>query len=155
NHVPGVTVAWRPVDGVGQVTMATSVTDGDGRATTDWILGDLGTFDRQHLEATLPDAPTVTAASYGTYAYNVSLRIQGDGQRAEPGTAVAVAPGVTVTGYNEVPVSGADVEFAVTAGGGTIAQASAITNASGFASCGSWTLGNEVSLNSLSITVVG
>ena len=55
-------------------------------------------------------------------------------------TATPTVPAVKATDSNGNPVPGLNVSFAVS-GGGTIGRASAVTDASGVASVGSWTLG--------------
>lgn len=57
------------------------------------------------------------------------------------GQAVADAPSVVVRNQAGNPVAGATVVFAVTSGGGSVATATAVSNSSGAASAGSWTLG--------------
>jgi hypothetical protein len=65
----------------------------------------------------------------------------GDNQTADDGTAVAIPPAVTVRDANGNPVAGVSVIFAVGMGGGTVTGGSQVTNASGVATVGSWTLG--------------
>jgi hypothetical protein len=67
--------------------------------------------------------------------------IAGDGQTAPVGSAVAVAPSVQVADTFGNLVAGLQVDFQVLSGGGAVTGASAITNASGIATVGSWTLG--------------
>lgn len=72
-----------------------------------------------------------------------------------PGTATvgsAVTPAVLVSDSRGRPVEGATVTFAVTAGGGSIANATGSSNAEGIATPGSWTLGNTVGANTLVAT---
>lgn len=64
-------------------------------------------------------------------------------QTAEPGVNVIQPPAVKVTDASGVPVPGVRVDFAVTAGGGTVSGNPATTDASGVARLGSWTLGAE------------
>ena len=71
-----------------------------------------------------------------------SLAIQaGDNQTALAGAAVAVDPAVIVTDAGGNPVSGVDVEFAVTAGGGSVDPATVTTGSNGIATVTNWTLG--------------
>ena len=78
-----------------------------------------------------PPPPTPTSLSLNA----------GDGQEAAPGAALATAPSVIVRGANGTPVPNVSVAFAVDSGGGSIANATASTNASGIASPGAWTVG--------------
>jgi hypothetical protein len=62
-------------------------------------------------------------------------------QSAAPGTAVPVAPAVVVRDAYGNTLPGVSVTFAVTAGAGTVANPTAMTNAQGVATAGTWTLG--------------
>jgi hypothetical protein len=66
-----------------------------------------------------------------------------------------MAPEVLVLDAQGAPVSGIDVSFAVTAGGGSVRTAAARTDAAGHASSGGWTLGAAKGSNRLSATVQG
>ena len=88
----------------------------------------------------------------------------GGRQGANVGSPLAVSPVVKVVNRQGEPVEGVRVTFAIAAGGGSITGPSAITNAEGLASVGSWTLGSvgenrlnaQVSgLNPIAITAVG
>lgn len=82
-------------------------------------------------------------------------RSGGDGQTAAAGQAVAVAPAVRVTNDAGSGVAGVTVTFSVSAGGGSLTGATAITNASGEASVGSWILGTATGANELVAQVTG
>ena len=73
----------------------------------------------------------------------------GDAQSAVAGSAVSVLPSVLVTDAKGRPVPGASVTFAVASGGGAVTGAPAVTNASGVATVGSWTLGTRAGADSL------
>ena len=79
----------------------------------------------------------------------------GNGQSANVGSAVATAPSVLVSDALGRPVPGVTVTFAVASGGGTITGATPVTNASGIATVGSWTLGAVAGSNTLTATVSG
>ena len=79
----------------------------------------------------------------------------GAGQTAPAGGALAVNPSFLVTDAEGDPVQGAQVSFAVTGGGGSIAVAQHSTGANGIATPGRWTLGPALGTNTLSATVVG
>jgi hypothetical protein len=68
------------------------------------------------------------------------LAAAGDGQTAVEGAAVATPPSVRVVDAFANPVPGVTVTFTVQNGGGSITGASAMTDASGVASVGSWIL---------------
>lgn len=80
----------------------------------------------------------------------------GDGQSAPAGSAVPIPPAVVVRNAStEAPVPGVSVTFAVASGGGSITGPTAVTNASGVAAVGSWTLGTTPGTNTLSATAQG
>jgi hypothetical protein len=81
--------------------------------------------------------------------------IAGTGQTAPVGTSVPVVPAVVLKDGAGTPLSGQQVAFVVTAGGGTVAQATSVTNAQGVASAGSWTLGSAAGTNVLEARTAG
>ncbi|HEV7591282.1 MAG TPA: cadherin-like domain-containing protein [Longimicrobium sp.] len=97
---------------------------------------------------------TFTATGVAGAAVNM-VKSAGDGQSATAGLAVAVAPAVTVTDANANPVAGVSVTFAVASGGGSVTGSPAVTNASGVATVGSWTLGNTAGANTLDASATG
>lgn len=79
----------------------------------------------------------------------------GDGQSANVGTTVTTAPAVKVTSASGAAVAGVTVRFSVLSGGGSIANASAVTDSRGIAGPGSWTLGPSTGENVLQASVAG
>jgi adhesin/invasin len=79
--------------------------------------------------------------------------VAGDAQEAVVGTAVPTAPAVQVVDAAATPIAGATVTFAVVSGGGSVTGSSAVTNASGVATVGRWTLGTTVGINTLAASV--
>src|SRR5690606_28477301 len=61
----------------------------------------------------------------------------------------SLSPTVRVTDNRQRPVPGVDVTFEVTAGGGSITNTSATTDANGVAAAGTWTLGTSTGQNRL------
>ena len=85
-----------------------------------------------------------------------SLRIDaGDAQTATLGLMVPVAPAVVVLDQTGAPMAGVTVRFTVVEGGGAVQPATALTDAQGRASPGSWTLGPAPGTNVLEIAVDG
>jgi hypothetical protein len=78
---------------------------------------------------------------------------EGNGQVEFQGTQVAIAPAVRVTNGLGRPVVGVTVTFAVTVGGGSVANSSAATGGDGVASAGRWTLGPAAGNNIMTATV--
>jgi hypothetical protein len=155
NPVAGVAVQFAVTGGGGSVTGATATTNANGTASVgSWTLGAVAGTNT--LTATFPGtglAPvvfTATGGSVGTIALSA-----GDNQAAMGGTPVPTAPVVLVRDGGGTPLAGMTVNFTVTAGGGTVGNATAVTNASGIASAGSWTLGATAGPNTLRATVTG
>jgi hypothetical protein len=141
--------------GGGAVTPATRLTDSAGIALVDsWTMGPAVGINT--LTATVdtltPVLFTATATGPGG-AFSMALDA-GNDQTALAGTAVAVAPSVIVRDTASNPLAGVPVRFTVTGGGGTIADTLPVTNASGIASPGSWTLGAP-GLNTLTASLAG
>ena len=83
-----------------------------------------------------------------------SVTVQaGNNQVAAPGATVTVPPAVLVRDALNNPLTGVEVTFAVTSGGGSIPGATAITASNGIASVASWTLGSTPGTNTLTATV--
>jgi len=70
------------------------------------------------------------------------------------GTALARPVAVVVADQNGAPLAGATVNWAVTAGGGSVASATSVTDASGNATI-AWTLGTTVGTDSLEASIAG
>jgi len=80
----------------------------------------------------------------------------GAGQSATVGTAVAVAPGVTVKDQRGNGMKGVVVTFALATGGGSITGALVdTTDAGGVARVSGWTLGTQAGSNTLTAAVAG
>jgi hypothetical protein len=85
-----------------------------------------------------------------------SLRVNGgDAQSANAGAPVSTAPSVRVSDAAGNPVGGTAVTFAVVQGGGSVANASALTGPDGVASAGTWTLGPTTGSHVLEARVQG
>jgi hypothetical protein len=155
--VAGVTVNWAVTAGGGQVSAATSVTNASGQAQITWTLG--ATVGAQTATATvtgLTGSP-VTFGATGTAPPPVPTQIalvSGNGQTGTVNTALAAPLVVKVGDASNVGVSGVTVNWAVTAGGGAVAAATSLTNASGQAQI-AWTLGSTVGAQSATATVNG
>lgn len=151
NPVEGVTVDFAVTSGGGSITGATPVTSTSGLAAVgSWTLGDAPGDNT--LDATVTGAGTVTFTATGVAGASNIAKQAGDGQTAEVNTAVPVAPTVELTDAMGNPVQGQEVVFEVTSGGGSITGDTALSDASGLASVGSWTLGTTVGENTLTAT---
>jgi hypothetical protein len=85
--------------------------------------------------------PTVTLA-----------KVDGDDQTGAPSAALSVAPSVRVVDSSGAPRAGIAVTFAVASGGGTVVGGNVVSDASGIARVGSWTLGAASGINALTAT---
>jgi len=151
----GRIVTWSSSTG-GSFAPATSLTDANGIATTSFTVSSAaGTVHvvtaTDNFAATGSSAPIVVQPGA---AANMVADV-GDGQSATVGTAVAVAPTVRVTDAFNNPVAGVPVTFTVASGGGSVTGAAQVTDANGFASVGSWTLGTTPGTNTLDATSPG
>jgi hypothetical protein len=71
----------------------------------------------------------------------------GDGQTGAPGSTLAQEPAVRVLTQAGHPAAGVLVRFSVSQGAGTIERTEAMTNESGVATAGRWTLGSAAGTN--------
>jgi hypothetical protein len=149
-----VTVNFAVTGGGGTVSAASVQTDGSGIATVAWTLGT--TAGSNALSASTGTLAAVTFTATGTAGTAASLtKSAGDNQTGLAGSPVAVPPQVTVKDANGNPKSGVVVTFSVASGGGSVTGASATSNAQGVATVGSWTLGPQAGVNTLSASATG
>lgn len=80
----------------------------------------------------------------GTIAANSPTTLGGS-----TGATVQDRPSVIVRDQSGTPLAGVTVTFAVTSGGGSLTGASPVTDASGIATVGSWTLGSVAGSNTV------
>ncbi|HET9065918.1 MAG TPA: Ig-like domain-containing protein [Gemmatimonadales bacterium] len=81
--------------------------------------------------------------------------VGGSTQTGTVGVATPTPPAAKVTDASGTGVAGVQVVFDVLAGGGTISGDSAITNAQGIATVGSWQLGPALGVQTLRVQAVG
>jgi hypothetical protein len=84
-----------------------------------------------------------------------TITVTGNNQTANAGQALAATPTVTVLDQDGKTMTAVPVTIAVTAGGGTIANAPATTGATGTVAVGQWTLGRTPGVNVLTVTAGG
>ena len=94
------------------------------------------------VTATLPVSVSQVIATVTKFA--------GDAQSQTAGSAVAVAPAVSVRDAGGAGIPGVPVTFSVLAGNGALTAGTATTSAAGVATVGSWTLGAIAGTNTLS-----
>ena len=137
--IAGTQVVFTVASGGGTLVGATATTDAQGIArVTQWTLGP--TLGAQSVTATSTGATgsplTFTATASAGAAATVSKEA-GDAQSVGVGGAVPVAPAVRVVDAGGNRVAGVTVVFTVGAGNGSVANATAVTNANGVATVGS------------------
>jgi hypothetical protein len=155
NPVPGVVVVFAIAQGGGSVNPTSATTGADGRASTTFTTGPLAATPQQ-VSASIPAtaiAVSFTAITVAGAPASISLAA-GNNQHAAAGTAVPVRPAVVVRDAGSNPIAGVAVEFEVVSGGGSITGGSTVTDVSGRAAVGSWTLGSA-GANVLRATAAG
>jgi adhesin/invasin len=151
----GVSVAFTITAGGGSRTPSSVITDANGEAQlTSWTLGPaVGTNTLTAAASGLAQTVTFTAEGVA-----VATSVQASTptmQQGAAGAAVNNAPGVLVRDHLNNPMQGVTVNFAVTAGGGSINPSAVVTGADGIAQLTSWTLGNAPGSNTVTATVAG
>ena len=151
NPVANVTVTFTVTAGGGSINGGTQITGTTGIATVNsWTYGTIA--GPNTVVATATGLPNVTFNATTTGIPTQVVLFNGNNQLAVSGTAVQTPPSVRVTDANGQGVGGVSVSFAVTNGGGSVTGATPLTDATGVATVGSWTLGNGVT-NTLSASV--
>lgn len=140
NPALGIEVTFTVTAGGGSVAGPIQFTASDGVATvTSWTLGT--TPGTNTLVASSPGLPTVTFTATGVGPPAQVVSFGGNNQAAVQGNPVPVRPAVRVLDANGNGVAGTGVVFAVTGGGGTVGSPIQVTDVTGVATVGSWTLG--------------
>lgn len=155
NPVAGAPVDFEVVSGTGVLSPSGNATaTDDGIASTSLTLGTTAGDNTVRASVTGLSSVTlhVTASPGPPTAIN---KFRGDGQTAPPGTNVAIDPTARVVDAFGNPCPGVTVAFAIAGGGGTIGATTAVTNDSGLAFPGHWTLGPAKGLNTLVATLGG
>ena len=161
NPVSGATVTFEVVDGAGAaLSGATKTTGVDGLAQlTSWRLGTAaGLYSVQVLVAGLTLTSEVTWSVSGTALAAAQVAVSSGSllsQAATASAAVATVPVVRVTDTYGNAVVGATVTFTVGTGTSTVGSPSVTTDALGFASVGTWTMGAGSGARTLIATVTG
>jgi glucose/arabinose dehydrogenase len=155
--VAGVAVTFSVVSGGGSVSGGSVLTNASGVATVGgWTLGN--SVGEQKLSARSPGLPEVSFSAMAAPAPGTGVleRSAGsDGQTASTGAAVAVVPAVRVRDAAGAPLAGVSVSFAVTAGGGSVQNTTAVSDSTGLASAGRWTLGSAPGTHTLQASASG
>ncbi|HEX6252175.1 MAG TPA: Ig-like domain-containing protein [Gemmatimonadaceae bacterium] len=153
----GISVAFAVTGGGGTATPAAVLTGADGVAQLgNWTLGTVGGSNT--LTATVtglsPVAFTANATAPPPLVPTFLLAGTTTNQQAPAGAAVAQPPGVIVRDQHGQSLSGVNVTFTVTSGGGSVNPA-IVQTSSGLAIVSNWTLGSTPGVNTLTATVPG
>ena len=154
NPIAGQEVVFEVIDGGGSAVARRPVTDANGTATVGgWTLGDTPGANTLRATATGLSVQPVVFTALATAGAPASLTISaGNNQTATAGALLPVAPAVVVRDNRGNPVLGVTVTF--TASTGVVTGASAVTNAAGQATVGSWRLGNTAGVQTLTASIV-
>lgn len=152
NPLPGVAVTFSVTATGASVDPANAITDERGEARTRWTLG--RTPGQQTLTVTAAGSTSVQITATAGPPQIASLSVNaGNNQTGTAGSNLPTAPSVVARDASNNPVEGVTVFFSVMSGGGTVTNASAVTNAQGIASAGTWRLGPTTGQHLLSAQV--
>lgn len=134
---------------------ATATTNASGAATFT-NLSISGTVGARTLTFSTSGYTSITAPVTTSAGAATTIAVDANNnQSATAGAALATPPSVKVTDADANPVSGVTVTFAVATGGGSGTGLTPVTNASGIAAPGSWTLGATPGANTMTATATG
>jgi hypothetical protein len=155
NPVVGATVTFTVTGGGGSVTGGTQTTDANGVATVgSWTLGSNAGANTLSVAVTGSALAALTFnATAVTSVPGAVLPNSGTNQAAMASSQVPEKPSVQVHDPSNNPIAGLTVTFTVLSGGGSVTGATTVTDASGVATVGSWTLGGVAGPNTLRATV--
>lgn len=149
NPAPAADVHWTVFTGTGTLSAATSLSDSAGHATAGFTLGT--TAGPQMVRATVAGAAgsplTFTATATAGPAAKL-IKYAGDQQSGPLSQPLATLLTARVLDQYDNPVAGDTVRWAVTAGGGTLADTVTVSNNAGLAST-SYTLGAATGVNTV------
>ena len=152
NPLPGVPVVFSVSAAGASVDPANAITDDRGEARTRWTLG--RTPGQQTLTVTAAGTTSVQISATAGPPQIASLAVNaGNNQSATAGSNLSTAPSVVARDASNNPVEGVTVFFSVISGGGSVTNTSAVTNAQGIASAGTWRLGSTTGTHLLSAQV--
>jgi hypothetical protein len=135
----GVRITAEITAGGGSLDRTAFVTGPDGKASVPWTLGRKPGVNRILVKA--PGAAPIEFTAVATAGPVSFIKLQGATQAAAPRTALTEPVVVRLEDSFSNPVPRATVTFAVMSGDGTIEGGTAVSDASGNAQSGRWTLG--------------
>ena len=151
NGVPNITVNWAVTGGGGSVAAPTSLTNAAGYASAPaWTIGAIGT---QLLTATSGALNAQFTASVQSAAVSITQEIAPPAS-AFAGLALPTAPRFAVRDVGGNILNSIPVTVSVSAGGGAIANAPTVSTSTP-TSIGTWTLGNPLGAQTVTVAVDG
>jgi len=153
NAVSGVSVTFAVTTGTGSVTGGTVNTGADGVATVgSWIVSQA--IGANVLRATVTGAgitgnPIDFTATSLAGAPAILTKVAGDLQTVLQGGIVPIKPSVKLTDLFGNPLSGQQVVFGPTLGGGVVIGGTQTTNSLGIATVGNWVVGDVPGTNTV------
>ena len=154
--IAGAVVTFSVTAGEGVLSVTTTTTDANGQATTALTLTLGSDTETNTVSATVAglESVTFTATAVGQAIPDSLAKVSGDGQEGTVDELLAEPFVVSVLAEDGAAIAGAVVSFSVTAGGGTLSDTTATTNANGQARS-RLTLGSELGTNTVEATVEG
>jgi adhesin/invasin len=159
NPIAGVAVVFEVISGGGAAVARNTTTNASGVATVGaWTLGEtpgINTLRATVTGANIAGNP-ITFTATATAGAPASMALQaGNNQSGTAGSALPIQPSVIVRDSRGNVVAGATVTFTTSAGSGSVATPSAVTNAAGIAAAGVWTLGTAAGAQTLTASIAG
>ena len=154
--IAGAVVTFSVTAGEGILSVTTTTTDANGQATTALTLTLGSDTETNTVSATVAglESVTFTATAVGQAIPDSLAKVSGDGQEGTVDELLAEPFVVSVLAEDGTAIAGAVVTFSVTAGGGTLSDTTATTDADGQATT-TLTLGSELGTNMVEATVEG
>lgn len=143
-------------DPFGTITGASTSTDQNGVATVgSWTPPSAdGTYRLSVTDAQLTGSPAEFVATVSSDAPS-NVVVSNDNRTGVVGTVLASPPLARVVNSSGTGVAGVPVTFDVVQGGGSLAGSATATDADGYASPGSWTLGTTAGAQAVVATAPG
>ena len=143
NPLGNIPVEWEVKLGGGRLLFASTITDGEGRSTNGWQLGQSGiqlvnAIVKKSDQSDVPGSPAAFSASLKEP--ETLVIVSGNDQAAQPDTQLSNPLVVLVKDKDGINMSGVVVNWRVTSGGGQLGSSTSLTDSHGQAS-NSWTLG--------------
>ncbi|HWA41325.1 MAG TPA: Ig-like domain-containing protein, partial [Gemmatimonadales bacterium] len=141
NAVAGVWVHWLVVTGNGVQSADSTLTDVAGHAGITLTAGTIAGTIQVDASVNGIATPTSFVETIVAAAPASMVIASGNGQTGVAGAVLPLSPEVRIADAFNNPIAGLTVDFAVTAGAGTIDSTVATTDSTGRANAGLWTLG--------------